>query len=122
MAPNLTDPNRGILTAIREALDVPRAPDGEYEKSLRLRHDRAMAVLGVLDGVLDRGYTLETAAESLRHACGTYLAASYATAQAEAPSHLDICVICGPGCCAPVLGVHTSCPGPLVGRKVESAR
>lgn len=33
-----------------------------------------------------------------------------------------LCIVCGPGCCAPVLGVHTSCPGPLVGRTVESVR
>jgi hypothetical protein len=32
------------------------------------------------------------------------------------------CIICGPGCCSPVLGVHTSCPGPQVGRTVESVR
>jgi hypothetical protein len=30
--------------------------------------------------------------------------------------------VCGPGCVAPVSGVHTSCLGPLVGRKVESVR
>jgi hypothetical protein len=30
--------------------------------------------------------------------------------------------VCGPACVAPVSGVHTSCPGPLVGRKVASAR
>jgi hypothetical protein len=32
------------------------------------------------------------------------------------------CVVCGPGCVAPTPGVHTSCPGPLVGRTVESVR
>jgi hypothetical protein len=29
---------------------------------------------------------------------------------------------CAPGCVAPADGVHTSCPGPLVGRTVESVR
>jgi hypothetical protein len=29
---------------------------------------------------------------------------------------------CGPACVAPADGVHTSCPGPLAGRKVVSAR
>jgi hypothetical protein len=29
---------------------------------------------------------------------------------------------CTPGCCNPFLGVHTSCPGPLVGRTVVSVR
>lgn len=33
-----------------------------------------------------------------------------------------LCIVCGPGCCAPVLGVHTSCSGPLVGRTVASVR
>lgn len=33
-----------------------------------------------------------------------------------------LCIVCGPGCCSPVLGVHTSCPGPLVGRTVVSVR
>jgi hypothetical protein len=35
---------------------------------------------------------------------------------------LPLSTDCGPGCCAPVLGVHDSCPGPLVGQTVESAR
>lgn len=34
----------------------------------------------------------------------------------------SLCIVCGPGCCAPILGVHTSCPGPLVGRTVVSVR
>jgi hypothetical protein len=29
---------------------------------------------------------------------------------------------CAPGCVAPADGVHTSCPGPLVGQTVESVR
>ena len=30
--------------------------------------------------------------------------------------------VCGPGCCSPVLGVHTACPGPQAGHTVESVR
>jgi hypothetical protein len=37
-----------------------------------------------------------------------------------AERHMDVCIICGPGCCAPVLGVHTSCPGPAAGAEVVS--
>jgi hypothetical protein len=35
---------------------------------------------------------------------------------------LPLATDCGPGCVAPAGGVHTSCPGPLVGRTVESVR
>lgn len=113
---------RDVLAAIHEALDVPHAPDGEYDRSLQLRRSRAIAVLGTLDGMLGRGVRPEAAVESLRHACDTYHPVQYATAQAEAPDHPADCIVCGPGCCAPVLGVHTSCPGPLVGCTVVSTR
>ena len=33
------------------------------------------------------------------------------------------CVVCAPeACCAPISGVHTSCPGPAAGATVVSAR
>lgn len=33
-----------------------------------------------------------------------------------------LCVICGPGCCSPVLGVHVSSPGRHVGAEAVSVR
>ena len=34
----------------------------------------------------------------------------------------DVCIVCGPGCCSPILGVHTSCPGPSAGSEAVMVR
>lgn len=38
------------------------------------------------------------------------------------PCAAKLCIVCGPGCCAPVLGMHMSCPGPAAGRTAVSVR
>lgn len=33
-----------------------------------------------------------------------------------------LCIVCGPGCCSPILGIHGAEPGRRVGREVASVR
>lgn len=40
----------------------------------------------------------------------------------EADDHPTECIVCGPGCCSPILGVHGTRAGPLVGRTVVSVQ
>ena len=121
-SPDPTAPYRDLLAAIHEALDRPDAAYGEYEKKVVLRGDRATAILGTLDGVVGRSASPSIAAELLRETCESFLKVHYEPAIPAAPDLPDDCIVCGPGCCAPVLGIHTSCPGPAAGATVVSAR
>lgn len=111
-----------LLAAIREHLDIPKAAYGGYDKQVRLRYDRAISVLGTLDAFLDRGVSPARAIETLRQTARTYLHADYPTALAEARDHPADCQVCGPDCCSPVLGIHSSSPGPHAGAAVAGVR
>lgn len=124
-SPDLTALHREAFAAIREALDVPYAAlgsGGEHERAVLLQR-RADAVWSVALSLESRG-GLELVREAVEHfkARIAQLPVTYRPVVREAkPLPVD-CMVCGPGCCAPVLGVHTTCPGPLVGRTVESVR
>jgi len=123
--PDLTELYREAFAAIREALDVPTAALGhehEFARSILLQ-SRADAVLNAASA-LARLSSEAMIREEIEHlkARVDQTPVTYRQFIAAAGVHPDDGLICGPGCCSPVLGVHMSCPGPAVGRTAVSVR
>lgn len=122
---DLTTLYREAFAVMRDALDVPLAAfnlGGERARETLLQR-RADAVLTAASA-LSR-FTFEDMIreeiEYLRHRV-SQLPVSYRPVVGVAKPIAADCMICGPDCCSPVVGVHDSCPGPLVGRTVLSVR
>lgn len=125
-AADLTALYRDAFAAILSALDIPyAAADGDHDlQRQRLLDRRAGEAAEAIRAVLafdDYPELIRDRIERLR----LYVDRTpvrYRRYIGTAPDHPVDCIVCGPGCCAPVLGVHTTCPGPLVGRTVASVR
>lgn len=128
---------RDALEAIRDALYLPYAPtDGWDEARQRVLDKRLAQAVSTLSFVLESdkpdsiawhiAYLRERLTELPTDGYVTGREADEALAHGatwmEAVAELREREICGPGCCGIALGVHTSCPGPLVGRTVVSVR
>lgn len=123
--PDLTAIYRDALAAIHDALDIPPAALGgehDHQRAILLER-RLIAVTNATSAVLN--FTSE---DLVRDAIGylrdrtSQTPVRYRRFVAAADEHPGDCIVCGPGCCAPVLGVHMSCPGPAAGRTVVSVR
>jgi hypothetical protein len=117
---------RDTLAAVLDALDIPYAAvDGDHDQQRqRLQDRRANEAAETVRAVLtfdDYPELIRQRVERLR----VYVDRTpvrYRRYIGTAAEHPADCVVCGPGCCSPVVGVHDSCPGPLVGRTVASVR
>jgi hypothetical protein len=122
-----TDPtalHRDLLAAIRDALDVPLPADGVDRRHYEwLQRDRAQAVHAITEAVLADACTgcLKAATNVLRDRT-RQLPVTYRRHIATAQDHPDDCQVCGPDCCSPVLGIHSSSPGPHAGAAVAGVR
>jgi hypothetical protein len=122
-ATELTELYRTLLRAIDEALDLPQPgfADSDRDVYAHTLERRTAAVLATAKWILGRGagntLVVDAAADTLRETTSR-LPVAYRTLITEAQPHEDVCLVCGPGCCSPVLGVHDSCPGPAAGRVV----
>lgn len=122
---DLSAPCREFFTAVRDALTLPyAATEDGWRNRERLLAERAAEVRGTVEGILDSDTPLrclEALVGYLRERT-RQLPPLYPQSISPARPLPDDCIICGPGCCAPVLGAHASCPSPLVGRTVASVR
>lgn len=122
--PDQTELYREALTAIHDALDIPYAAAGHDLPYTMLLERRAVAVATLTREM--RAFAaypdlLRLSLDEFRDRVAR-MPVTYARFQTSAEGHPDECRVCGPGCCSPVLAVHTSCPGPLVGATVASTR
>jgi len=134
---------RDALTAIREALDIPYAATVGWDQArAAVLDERLTDTVVMLDGVLDADPTETIGGTSLIAHRVAYLrerlaahpptgyithdeahaALAHGATWAEAVAEPRACTICGPGCCAPVLGAHHADPHPAAGRTVASTR
>lgn len=119
--PDPTDsaaPYRDLLAAIRDALDIPFAHFTNLDAEQTLRNRRVEAVGTALHMALNHhgddpaGLAAET--EHLRRRT-SQLPVTYRRYIGTATDHPADCVICGPGCCSPVLGIHSGPDSPAGG-------
>lgn len=99
-------------------------PDPRPSLAAPFRISRARALLAVVvvtaSALFGRARTAVT-----KRLCAATSAARRIRAGAvwaERRNEKEVCIVCGPDCCSPIVGVHTSCPGPLAGRTVVGVR
>lgn len=114
--PSQDDPTalyRDLLAAIRDALDIPRPGPGETDRQAfwDLRRDRLATVLGTIDSVIDHDLTLKIVTQTLRDRVAQS-PVTYRRYIAAAKDNPADCQVCGPGCCSPVLGIHSGAARP----------
>lgn len=116
--PDPTAPYRDLLTAIRDALDVPLPAEGVDRRHFEwLQRDRAQAVHAITEAVLadaDCTGCVKAATGVLRDRT-RQLPVTYRQHIATAKDHPGDCEVCGPGCCSPVLGIHSGAVRPVGG-------
>lgn len=118
-----TDPTtlyHDLLAAIRDALAIPLAAYTDLDAEQTLRNRRTMAVETAVQMALKYG-NLASEAELLRRRIDQ-LPVMYRRHIGTAPDNPDDCIICGPGRCAPILGIHGARPGPHSGAEVVGVR
>lgn len=117
---------RDTLVAVLSALDIPYAAieGGHDQQRQRLLDRRANETAETIRAVLafdDYPELIHDRVERLRVYVGR-TPVRYRRYIGTAADHPARRVICGPGCCSSVLGVHSRLPVPTVGRTVGSIR
>jgi hypothetical protein len=119
----LTTLYREAFELIRDALDLPLAAYEDDDQRAILLQRRADAVWGAANGLM-RDYPAKMIREGIDHLRTRVgqLPVLYRRYVGAAKEHPADCQVCGPDCCAPILGVHGVSPGPHAGAAVASVR
>ena len=106
-----------LLRAVNDALNLPdSAIDGDAAvRRASLLETRSAAARDAIRMALVYGdeAAMRNEAEHLRIRIDQ-APVTYPLLATDPRPRPDVCLVCGPGCCSPVAGIHTSCPGPVV--------